>query len=103
MAWWNGDDRLDDHPKWAALVEDGEPPAEAMALWLWVMPWAARNHTAGLVPLVVVRMKAREIRLADPDAAIQALIAVGLWDQTDQGIQVHDFTDWNPGSEDGGR
>ena len=59
-------------------------------MWLQGGLYAARHLTDGHLPRTVVESL--------PGDIVRVLIAVGLWLETDSGIQIHDYLDYNPSS-----
>ena len=91
MAWIKIDDQFRDHPKVLA--------AGPLACWLYVcgLTFAGQYLTDGHIPTTMLR------KLADVDNAQELadrLVAVGLWEETDGGYQIHDFTEYNPTREE---
>jgi hypothetical protein len=88
MTWFKVDDSFYDHPK----VFDA--PDCAVALWVRAGCWAARNLTDGKVPS---KLPAR--LCDDPETAISELLSRGLWEDTGDGFQFRDWTDYQPSAE----
>lgn len=94
-----------DHPKFAALAADPElSPLERLAavgLWAKANAYTARHGTDGaiarhLLPLLTGLPPAKATRLADGLVrARKASSPAGLWEASDVGYQVHDYTVWN--------
>jgi hypothetical protein len=91
MSWAKVDDHANEHHK---LLEAG-----AEACWLW---------TCGL--MYANRQPARDGRIPEPAVAMlypfkhpkrlaEKLVAVGLWERTETGYQIHEFTFWNQTKE----
>jgi hypothetical protein len=99
MAWARIDDGFDDHPKVLALLEE-EGSVTAVGLWTLCLTWAHRNtrkkgKTPGLIPAGLPR---RYLGSEGKQVA-KLLIAHGLWDEVDDGWQIHDFADYLPKDE----
>ena len=99
MAWARIDDGFDDHPKLLGLLED-EGGITAVGLWTLCLTWAHRNtrkkgKTPGLIPAGLPR------RYLGPGGRETAklLVAHGLWDEVEDGWQIHDFADYLPSDE----
>lgn len=99
MAWARIDDGFDDHPKVLALLED-EGSVTAVGLWTLCLTWAHRNtrkrgKTPGLIPAGLPR------RYLGPEGkqVAKLLVAHGLWDEVNDGWQIHDFADYLPKDE----
>ena len=85
MTWFKIDDSFYDHPKVIAL------PLAARGLWVTAGTWAAHHLTDGAVPLQVVLSAGNGSR-----AAMDRLVASGLWERTETGIQFHDWKHYQP-------
>jgi hypothetical protein len=87
MAWVKLDDGFPDHPK---LVEAG---GDAGWLYVCALAWCNRNLTDGAIPKGILgRLSDRK----NPQRLAERLVAAGLWDETDDGWQIHDYTDFQP-------
>jgi 5-methylcytosine-specific restriction endonuclease McrA len=85
--------RVRTHPKMIA--------AGPAASWLWFCGncYAREHLTDGFIPAgMVVSLTGCGHREAKRHAA--TLVTVGLWHETKDGYQVHDFLDWNPSRAD---
>lgn len=87
MAWVKLDEKFPDHPKVSA--------AGPLASWLYVcgVAYCNRMLTDGFIPAAQVR------RLADVDNSDELaarLVTAGLWEETDDGFQIHDYLDYQP-------
>lgn len=82
MSWVKLDDRFPDHPKAAGLSD------AAFRAYITSLCYAARFLTDGFIPLAIAR------KLALPKVLIQ--LTVGLWDEAEDGYQIHDYLDYNP-------
>lgn len=90
MSWAKLDDRFPDHPKVVGAGGD--------AAWLHVcaLCYAAGQLTDGFIPeSVVPRLSDRR----NPMRLAAKLIAVGLWEPSEGGYQIHDYLEWNPSAE----
>lgn len=113
MSWVRIDDHFDEHPKFAAAGPIG------MALWLAGLAYANRNLTDGFIPWAAARNlvswsflgpddgAGRKIyRLSvssgmvgndvDDDFAITLLLDCGLWEERDDGYEIHDYAQYQP-------
>lgn len=91
MPWIRLDDQIAHHPKFTA--------AGPVAAWLWVcgQSYCARYLTDGLIPLSALPT----LGLSQaPWKYAEALVRVGLWDQTDDGYRVHDYHQYQPARQD---
>lgn len=90
MVWVKVDDRLHSHPKVGEL--DPKLMLECMGLNLLALSWCGEKLTDGILP------KGQPARLAGRpvENLIAELVRVGLWERCPQGIQIHDFLDYNP-------
>ena len=86
MSWIKIDDNFADHPKFVALSND------AVATWARALGYCNRHMTDGKIGLAAARLCTR---LPRPDKAIAELVKVGLWEQTEDGFQFHDYHQWN--------
>jgi hypothetical protein len=88
MAWVRTDDSAPEHPKFIGL-DDAE-----VALWWRALSYCNRNMTDGRVPAGALRTLSRARR---PALVAEGLVAVGLWERTDDGsYQFHDYLDYQP-------
>lgn len=69
------------HPKWVQL----EPGPRA--LWVTALSWTVESRTFGSIPTPMLMM----FRATAEDAA--ALVEAGLWDESEDGYQMHDWDD----------
>ena len=99
MAWARIDDGFDDHPKILALLEEEQGPA-AVGLWTLCLTWAHRNtRRHGKVPgLIPSGLPRRYIGAMGKDLA-KLLVAHHLWDELEDGWQIHDFVKYLPTDE----
>lgn len=83
MTWLKLDDSILEHPKFAALSDQG------WSLWVRALAWAGKYRTDGALPRnAVARLGTR--------SAIRELVAARLWDPCPGGAyQIHDFLDYN--------
>ena len=88
MSWAYLDDHFDEHPKVLAARD-----IHRDAPWLFTagLCFAKRQACGGLIPAAQLP---RLITHYTPKAA-QALIDVGLWDEVEVGVQIHDYEEWN--------
>lgn len=91
MAWVKLDDQFADHPK---IIKAGP-----LAGWLYIcgLTYCGRYLTDGYIPRGQVR------KLADVDdatALADRLVAVGLWEEIEDGYVVHDYLEYNPTAEE---
>ncbi len=90
MTWVKLDDQFPDHPKVIA--------AGPQAGWLYIcgICYSARYLTDGFVPASVVP----RLMNANTTKLIERLVAVGLWEVTEDGYHIHDYLAYNPRRED---
>ena len=69
------------HPKWVQL----EPGPRA--LWVTALSWTVESRTFGSIPTPMLVM----FRATAEDAA--ALVEAGLWEESEDGYQMHDWDD----------
>lgn len=79
------DDNMPDHPKVARLSD------RAFRLYVSALCYAARYRTDGLVPTSV----APRLTAGASKRHVEELLSAGLWDRQDDGVQIHDFLQWN--------
>src|SRR5437773_3375355 len=86
--WTRLDDRLPDHPKIRAC--------DLSARWLFIkgLCYAGAFLTDGFLRSNEALALAGELKR--PKAAIQQLVAAGLWQPVEGGYAVHDFLVYNP-------
>lgn len=84
MTWLKVDDTVTEHPKCVGLS-----PA-AWTLWLHGLTYCSRNLTDGHIPAV---MLPRLSSIQTPKKAAQELTQAGLWHETSDGWEVHDYTE----------
>ena len=93
MSWLKVDDTFDRHPKVeraTALLKRRNGRELILGVWIQGALYAAQHLTDGHVPQTIVQ------RL--PGDIVRVLIEVGLWLETDSGITIHDYLDYNPSS-----
>lgn len=88
MTWFKVDDGFESHPKVLALY-DGPHPADAIALWTLAGSWCGLKLTNGAVPRGFVARSPHRVGAAE-------LVRVGLWLETPEGYQFHDWLKMNP-------
>lgn len=91
MGWAKFDDQFTDHPK---VVAAG-PMAELLAMRAVIH--CARYETDGFVQ--AAQLPKLAIQIKSPKKQVEALVAVGLWEEADGGWWVHDFLDYHPSAE----
>lgn len=91
MTWFKVDDGFESHPKVLALY-DGPCPADAIALWTLAGSWCGAKLTDGAVPRGYVARSPHRAGAAE-------LVRVGLWFETPDGFQFHQWLDKNPSRE----
>lgn len=85
MTWFKVDDTFHAHPKVMAAS-----PA-ALGLWVVAGSWSAQALTEGRIPRhVLPRLMPRWDRYA------RELVALGLWEEAEDGFVFHDWADYNP-------
>ena len=80
MAW--NDDRLRDHPKINRVS------AHALKHWLFALCYCSQYGTAGQLDDAV-----RVLRI--PPKTVAELVEIGLWDDDEDGLWVHDWQEHN--------
>jgi hypothetical protein len=84
--WFKIDDTLADHDK---VLKAGNA---AMGLWVRCGAWSARQLTEGFIPKRIARLYGRP-------SLVKVLLESGLWCESEDGYQMHDFLDYNPSKE----
>ena len=93
MAWVKIDDQFSVNAKVLAAGKDGRE------LHISALCHCNRNLTDGLVAVDVVRQIGALFEVYDTDAAIERLLAIGLWERVDGGYMIHDYLEYNPSRE----
>ncbi len=91
VSWVKLDDRFADHPKVLA--------AGALAGFMWVCGLAYANSQKkrdGFIPATKVPVL---YPLPSPMKLAKKLVAVGLWEERDDGYQIHDYHDFQPSDD----
>lgn len=88
MPWGRLDDGLYDHPKVDSLPRGSR--LACVGLHVLAISWSNRFLTDGVVPDERIR------RFGGTPAHRRALLAVGMWEESPGGIQIHDFAVYNP-------
>lgn len=91
MSWLKVDDNFMSHPKVLAL---GRGASDAITLWLTGAVYASAHLTDGFVPYGVLRLA--PLSAAAASRAAEALVRVGLWEESAGGWAIHDYLDYNP-------
>lgn len=86
MSWLRLDDGFAQHPKVAALSD------REFRHWIRLLTWCARYKTGGDVPDYALR------ELAIGSKVRAAFVELGLLDEDDEGLTVHDWEQFNPPS-----
>lgn len=87
MAWGKVDDKLYSSPKWMQVSKGGK------ALWVSALSWCMAQLTDGAVPKRTCSM----LGASTQDA--RSLVEAGLWTETEDGYQFHDWLDYQPSRE----
>lgn len=92
MPWLKIDDRMPQHRKVRRLSHGG------FRLYMTLLCLCARDQNDGHLHAEDIEdvLDSREFRDDDGDALVAELVERGLLDEGDTGMQVHDFTDYNP-------
>lgn len=85
MSWLRIDDGMPEHHKLLAL------PRKDRYTWIELLCYVARQGNGGHVPSGVVDL----LRYVTP-GFLKSCVQVGLLDDTDEGLQVHDWHIYNP-------
>lgn len=92
MTWFKVDDRFPESDKVIELVLRPEGLA-ALGVWTLCGAWAAGRGNGGRVTEAVVK------RFRGTRKHVAALVAVGLWDASDDEWKFHDWGDYNESAE----
>jgi hypothetical protein len=92
MTWFKVDDRFPESDKVIELTLRPEGLA-ALGVWTLCGAWAAGRGNGGRVTEAVVK------RFRGTRKHVAALVAVGLWDASDDEWQFHDWDDYNESAE----
>jgi len=92
LTWVRLDDRFRSHPK---VLRAG---ARAAYLWICGLSYCAEQLTDGHIPLEAVPSLVPEFR--DSAHLVKRLVEVGLWESRDGEYVVHDYSDWQPPSDE---
>ncbi|WP_167198004.1 hypothetical protein [Brevibacterium pigmentatum] len=84
MPWGKIDDKLYSSPKWMTVSKGGK------ALWVSALSWCMAQLTDGAVTKQTCFM----LGASTKDA--RSLVEAGLWDETPNGYQFHDWLDYQP-------
>jgi hypothetical protein len=85
------DDKFPEHPKVASITEAKRP--HAVYLHISALCWCNRNLTDGRIPRGTLSRLTPEIDTVDSAAA---LVSVGIWEETPEGYNIHDYSDFQP-------
>lgn len=88
MPWVRLDEHAMDHPKVASL-SDG-----AFRLWVAGLSYCQKFLTNGFISTVALKA----LRPFSPKRR-QDIVSARLWDEAENGVQVHDYLDWNDSRE----
>lgn len=92
MTWFKVDDRFPESDKVIELVLRPEGLA-ALGVWTLCGAWAAGRGNGGRITEAVVK------RFRGTRKHVAALVAVGLWDPSDDEWLFHDWADYNESAE----
>jgi hypothetical protein len=92
MAWFKVDDGFFSSRKVLSIRRDER--LEAVGLWVTLGAWSSKELTDGFVPDSVVD------EFAPHPFAIDALVKAGLWIRVPDGIQFHDWKDYQPSRDE---
>jgi hypothetical protein len=88
MAWFKVDDGFFSSRKVLSIRRDER--LEAVGLWVTLGAWSSKELTDGFIPDAVID------EFSPHPFAVDALINSGLWLRVDNGIQFHDWKDYQP-------
>lgn len=88
MAWFKVDDGFFSSRKVLSIRRDER--LEAVGLWVTLGAWSSKELTDGFIPDAVID------EFSPHPFAVEALLNSGLWLRVDNGIQFHDWKDYQP-------
>lgn len=94
MPWVKLDDGFPFNRKAIIAGKDGR------AMYVTALCWTSGQLTDGFIDDAVVPMLAAVSEVADAQATAEHLVAVGLWERTPDGYEIHDYHDYNPPSDE---
>jgi len=97
VTWIRVSDDFFDCPKVQALLSLPGGRA-ALVLHFSALTYCGRHLTNGELTTVAISMAARDGRI--PRVAGKLLVQVGLWDERDGHVAIHDYLDYNPSREE---
>lgn len=108
MTWFKVDDGFCEHAKLDALEREHGPRmvADCVLVWLAIGTWCSRQLAQGgalpdgTIDVVAIRRLRRGE--TDPVACADALVAVGLLERVPEGYAMHDWSEYQPTSEEVG-
>lgn len=87
MSWAKLDDGMWSHPKFLDLSNG------AIGVWAKALSWSAQQLRDGAIP------RALKAMMRATDAEVAELVNAELWDETEDGWQIHDYLAFNPSRE----
>ncbi len=102
MPWGRVDDTYYDHPKLEELAGTSQWPDRLAAAGLNALAWSWCNRflTDGKVPRATVAKLAGHLIAAEAAVALaDQMVAVGLWEASAGGYEIHDFLQYNDSRE----
>ena len=88
MGWVRVDDDFYDHHKFVELSLAG------MGLWIGLLAWSNRNLKDGCIPHAI------PVRLGATQDVVQELLEVGLLEEGNDCLVIHDYHDFQPSAEE---
>jgi hypothetical protein len=98
MSWLELDDQILAHPKFIRAVKLGG--SEAIHLWLGLRAYCGQLLTNGFIPEDMLDEVRGPTNPKSRAKAMAALKTVGLLDQIEGGLMMHDFLDWSSSREE---
>lgn len=92
MSWVKLDDRIFLNPKFRAK----EATTEARMLYIAGLAFSAQAESDGEILATDIPLVLSYARISGPDAAVAALVKLGLWRHTTEGYQIHDYLEYQP-------
>lgn|SRR3990167_5748682 len=101
MSWVRLDDQFHNHPKLPML---GSTMLACIGLHTLALSWCSAYLTDGFIPKDQIPRLAGDLSLLLPEGnpwdLVARLVAVNLWEDGEEGYQIHDYLDYNPSKRD---
>jgi hypothetical protein len=94
MPWARIDDRFHSHPKILSCSPG------AVALYVCALTWSVGNLTDGSIPAHALGASLPGTKPSERNRWAAELVTVGLWERTDVGYAIHDYSEFQPTREE---